>query len=303
MLLFYLISLMLAARDCPSVDDENKSSKFSSKSHKQSSDPYWDNQKQYMVNMNDFCGELPEELQAAVAMMNNKHEFAKFGLFKTSNFIFYGPPGTGKTYIASIFAQKIGAEFMYVQGNELLDQWQGAGVRKPAELFKKARNRRDLTGRPVVMFLDEIDTVIGSRNNYVSEGTLQLIGSMLKEIGAEINNNIIVVAATNNISGLDAAFLRSGRFEHHVKFNWPSAQDRYNFLKLLTQSSPEILCQTIDWQLVANRAEGYSPADLKKLIDTLKMHYVMNAMKQQAGNVAYKISSRDILAILVPFKK
>lgn len=263
------------------------------------SDPYWDNQKKYMVNLADFCGELPRELQMAVTMVNNKNLFDQVGLSKTSNFIFYGPPGTGKTYIASIFAQKIGAEFMYVQGNELMDQWQGAGLRKPAELFEKARARRDLMNKPVVMFIDEIDAVVGSRDlGFMNEGKLQLIGTLLKEIGADINNNIIVVAATNRINAVDAAFLRSGRFEHHIPFHLPNDQERQKFLIFLIQPYKNIFSEMIDWESIAYRTEGFSPADLKKLIDTLKMNYIAYRIQNSVVDGSYKISYEDICSIL-----
>ncbi len=262
-------------------------------------DPYWKNQQKYIVNLADFCGELPAPLQNAITMINYKSQFAQMGLNKSSNFIFYGPPGTGKTYIASIFAQKIGAEFMYVQGNELMDQWQGAGLRKPAELFEKARARRDLTGKSIVMFIDEIDAVVGSRDiGWVNDGKLQLIATLLKEIGADVNNNIIVVAATNRINAIDIAFLRSGRFEHHILFDLPNVQERQKFLEFLIKPYINIFSENIDWQLVAGHTEGFSPADLKKLIDTLKMHYVMNEIKRGLSEESFKISYEDILGAL-----
>src|SRR3990167_296149 len=107
---------LLDGRSKPPKLPQNKTQKL-----EEEIDPYWANQKKYLVNLQDFYGQLPAALQACIVMMQNKNEFAQVGLCRTSNFIFYGPPGTGKTYMASVFAQKIGAEFMYVKGNELLD--------------------------------------------------------------------------------------------------------------------------------------------------------------------------------------
>ncbi|MBP6892085.1 ATP-binding protein [Candidatus Babeliales bacterium] len=291
-----ILFVLLGIHDQSFLDCKQKSSKNSEHSV---NDPYWDNQKKYMVKLADFCGDLPPELEMAVTMICHKSQFANVGVLKTSNFIFYGPPGTGKTYIASIFAQKIGAEFMYVQGNELLDQWQGAGVRKPAELFEKARARRDLVHKPVVMFFDEIDAVVGSRDSgWINDGKLQLIGTLLTEIGAEINNNIIVVAATNRIDAVDTAFLRSGRFDYHIPFKIPTTKERQKFLEFLINSYKHIFSDAIDWYLIACKTEGFSPADLKKLIDTLKINYITYKIQNSIIDDSCKISYENICSIL-----
>jgi len=256
---------------------------------------YWDSQKKYLVDPADFYGTFPAELEAWITMFQHKQDFVKVGLYKSSNFIFYGLPGTGKTYIASIFAQKIGADFMCVQGDELLDKWQGSGLTKPTELFVKARARRDATKRPVVMFIDEIDTIVQSRNGYVHEGTLQLIGTLLKEIGSEVNNNIIVIIATNKIHLLDEALVRSGRFDHHIHFKLPGRYDRKKFIEFIIKPFPLVFGDDIDWDLIAQNTEGYTFADLKKLVDTIKRNYVLNQIN--GVSVDRKVSLSDIAKI------
>lgn len=258
---------------------------------------YWQSQKKYLVDPQDFYGSFPAELDTFITMFHHKSEFMQAGVYKSSNFIFYGPPGTGKTYIASVFAQKLGAEFMYVQGTDLLDQWQGSGFTKPTELFEKARLRRDKVNKPVVMFIDEIDTVVKARDGYVHEGTLQLIGTLLKEIGASINNNIIVIAATNKIENIDTALLRSGRFEHHVYFNYPNTYDRKNFMLFLIKPYAFLFDDKINWDLIAYNTAGYTFADLRKIIDCLKQQFILYRI--QYDIVDGKISS-EIIELLAP---
>lgn len=253
---------------------------------------YWESQKKHLVNPADFYGTFPVELEEWITVFQHKQDFAKVGLYKSSNFLFYGAPGTGKTYIASIFAQRLGAEFMCVQGDELLDKWQGAGLTKPTELFIKARARRDATKKPVVMFIDEIDTIVQSRNGYMHEGTLQLIGTLLKEIGAEVNNDIIVIVATNKIHLLDEALVRSGRFDHHIHFQLPGLYDRKKFLEFIIKPYPLIFDEAIDWNLIAQNTQGYTYADLRKLIDTIKRHYVLKQINSNSTDK--KITLADI---------
>lgn len=262
---------------------------------------YWESQKKYLIDPKDYYGSMPEELEAAVFMMQHKEEFKQAGLYKTSNFIFYGPPGVGKTYVGSIFAQKIGAEFMYVQGSELQDCYVG-GHRKPEELFARARRRRNKTNKPIVMFIDEIEATVGSRDRWGSSSNdQQMIAALLREIGSEVNNGIIVVAATNKIERLDEALLRSGRMENHIKFTLPNVEDRKKFLLHLTQAFTNIFNAHIDWATVAFKLDGCNFADIKKFVDGLKHAYVMKKINNKDENL--RITQSDISKYLEMYKK
>lgn len=262
---------------------------------------YWESQKKYMVDPATYYGSMPEDLEKAVFMFQHKEEFEKAGLYKTSNFIFYGPPGVGKTYVGSIFAQKIGAEFMYVQGSELQDCYVG-GHRKPEELFARARKRRDQTGKPIVMFIDEIEAIVGSRDRWgTGPNEQQMIAALLKEIGSEVNDRIIVVAATNKLERVDQALLRSGRMEHHIQFTLPSVQDRENFIQFIIKPFATIFDSKIQWSLVAQELEGTTFADILKIINDLKQAYVIT--KINTKNQGLVISHNDIMQYLNTLKK
>ena len=257
-------------------------------------DLFWTSQKKYMVDPRNYYGSMPNELELAVYVEKNKQEFTSVGLNKSSNYIFYGPPGVGKTYVASIFAQRIGAEFMYVQGSDLQGSYIGDSFKKPEVLFKKARARRDKMRKPVVMFIDEIDTVIGDRERIPSHYTAshELVGSVLKEIGSDVNNNIIVVAATNYLNSLDNALLRSGRFGNHIKFSLPSLQDRMNFCLFLVRSYKYIFDSKINWYTVAEKMHGRNYADIKKIIDNFKVMYVLRKINKDSKKLV--ITEEDI---------
>lgn len=265
-----------------------------------SENEYWESQKKYLVDPAQYYGSMPQDLEMAVYMMQHKKEFEQVGLYKSSNFIFYGPPGVGKTYVGSIFAQKIGAEFMYVQGSELQDCYVG-GHRKPEELFARARRRRDATGKQIVMFIDEIDATVGSRDRWANgPNEQQMIAALLKEIGSEVNNGIIVVAATNKIENIDSALLRSGRMEYHIKFTLPTVQDREKFLQFIIKSCSNIFDSAIAWDLIARKLEGCNYADITKIINDLKQIFVVK--KIETKNEKLCITQDDILQYLTRLK-
>ncbi|MBI2344736.1 ATP-binding protein [Candidatus Dependentiae bacterium] len=262
---------------------------------------YWESQKKYLVKPEDYYGSMPQDLENVLFMIQHEKEFKEAGLYKTSNFIFYGPPGVGKTYVGSIFAQKIGAEFMYVQGSELQDCYVG-GHRKPEELFARARRRRNKVNKSVVMFIDEIDATVGSRDRLGSgPNEQQMIAALLKEIGSEVNDGIIVVAATNKIKNIDEALLRSGRMEHHIQFTLPNEQDRESFLKFLIKPFINFFDSKIVWSFIAQQLKGYTFADIKKIVDDLKQAYIIK--KINTKDEGLRITHNDIMHCLDTRKK
>ena len=254
---------------------------------------FWRAQEKYLVDPAKYYGQLPEELSLAVYREQHKKDFEDVGLYKKANYIFHGPPGVGKTFVGSIFAQKIDAQFMYVRGGDLMDKWQASGLTKPEELFEKARARRDKLKKPILMFIDEIDTIVSSRDKaYVHQGDMQLLGSLLKEIGSDVNNDIIVVAATNCLKNIDEALLRSGRFDHHIAFELPLVKDIENFCLFLTKRY-SFFDVNINWSKVALRLKGLNYADVNKMIDVLKQAYVLKKIKSGMG--AVQITQEDVM--------
>ena len=68
--------------------------------------------------------------------------------------LLWGVPGTGKTLLAKAVASQARANFIAVNGPELLSKWVGASEQAVRELFTKARQ-----AAPCVVFIDEIDTL------------------------------------------------------------------------------------------------------------------------------------------------
>lgn len=252
---------------------------------------YWEAQKKHLIKELDYCGEIPEELQRYVAMINNPELYKQLGVYKSSGFIFHGPPGTGKTFLASIFAQKIKSDFMYVKGDDLMDKYQASGLSKPAEFFEKARKRRDKTGGRITIFLDEIDTIVNGDGQH--EGTQQLIGSLLKEVGSEVNHDIFVVAATNKFNSLNKALLRSGRFEHHVEFTLPDIHERKKLLDFFKKPYASDFANDIDWNNISEKTVGFSPADLQKMMTAAKISTAIRRTQKPENWDSIKVTTED----------
>jgi ATP-dependent 26S proteasome regulatory subunit len=103
----------------------------------------------------------------------------------------YGPPGTGKTLLARAVAHHTDCTFIRVSGSELVQKYIGEGSRMVRELFVMAREHA-----PSIIFMDEIDSIGGARQDGESGGDSEVQRTMLELLnqldGFEASNQIKV---------------------------------------------------------------------------------------------------------------
>ncbi|MBK1989400.1 AAA family ATPase [Sphaerospermopsis aphanizomenoides BCCUSP55] len=171
--------------------------------------------------------------------------------------LLWGPPGTGKTLLAKAVASQARANFIGVNGPELLTRWVGASEQAVRELFAKARQ-----ADPCVIFIDEIDTLAPARGTYSGDSGVsnRVVGQLLTELdGLETGTNILVIGATNRPDALDPALLRAGRLDLQLKVDLPNLASRLEILQVYTEGRPLL---DVDLEYWANATEGWNGADL-----------------------------------------
>ncbi|MGJ3244553.1 MAG: AAA family ATPase [Elainellaceae cyanobacterium] len=174
--------------------------------------------------------------------------------------LLWGPPGTGKTLLAKAIASQAHANFIAVNGPELLSRWVGAAEQSVRELFAKARH-----ASPCVVFIDEIDTLAPTRGTFSGDSGVsdRVVGQLLTELdGLQGCNNVLLVGATNRPEALDPALLRAGRLDLQLKVELPDASSRLAILNVHNQDRPLATVNLTDW---AAQTEGWNGADLALL--------------------------------------
>jgi transitional endoplasmic reticulum ATPase len=194
--------------------------------------------------------------------------------------LLYGPPGTGKTMLAKAVATETGANFLAVQGPELMSRYVGDAEAALREVFRKARQ-----AAPCVLFFDEIDGLLPSRearsDNAVAE---RVLAQFLVEMdGIEDLRGVLVLAATNRLDRLDPAVRRPGRFDVLVPIEVPDAAGREAILRVHLRDRP--LSDTVDIKALAAEAEGFSGAELAAVVEGAARAAVRRAVREGGSPV------------------
>ncbi|MGW2231009.1 ATP-binding protein [Streptomyces formicae] len=202
--------------------------------------------------------EVKERLEAAfLAPMRNPELRKLYGKSLRGGLLLYGPPGCGKTFIARAIAGELGAGFLSVSVNDVLDMWIGNSERNMHEIFQTARRRA-----PCVIFLDELDALGAKRGRTQHSGLRNTVNQLLTEldgIDSAANEGVFVLAATNVPWDVDIALRRPGRLDRTLLVLPPDAQAREAILRYHLRERP---VENVDLGKLVKATEGLSGADL-----------------------------------------
>ena len=176
--------------------------------------------------------------------------------------LLYGPPGCGKTVLAAATASEIDGYFVNVDGASMMSKWLGEAEKNVSKLFKMAHSLTEREGKPVILFIDEVDSLLGSRNSEVG-GEIRTKNQFLSEMDG-VNDKgkavrLYVVGATNKPWSLDWPFLR--RFQKRIYVSLPTLEARRNLFELYT--APLKKDMRIKTHELAKLFEGYSASDIR----------------------------------------
>lgn len=175
--------------------------------------------------------------------------------------LLFGPPGCGKTLLAAAVATEIDAEFVPLDSASIMSKWLGEAEKNVAKLFNWAREQ-EKKGRPVIVFIDELDSLIGKHQNEIG-GEIRVRNQFLKEMDGVTDKNkkihIYVIGATNKPWDLDIPFIR--RFQKRIYVPLPDNETRLEMFKFYTKEIN--LDPNVDLREMARGSEGYSGSDIR----------------------------------------
>ncbi|ASL25541.1 ATP-dependent zinc metalloprotease FtsH [Azotobacter chroococcum] len=210
------------------------------------------------------CDEAKEEVSELVEFLRDPGKFQRLGGRIPRGVLMVGPPGTGKTLLAKAIAGEAKVPFFTISGSDFVEMFVGVGASRVRDMFDQAKKHA-----PCIIFIDEIDAVGRHRGAGLGGGhdeREQTLNQLLVEMdGFEMNDGIIVIAATNRPDVLDPALLRPGRFDRQVVVGLPDIRGREQILKVHMRKVP--VSEDVNPTVIARGTPGFSGADLANLVN------------------------------------
>jgi len=187
--------------------------------------------------------------------------------------LLYGPPGCGKTVLAAATANELDGYFINVDGSSMMSKWLGEAEKNVSRLFKMARSYAEREGKPVILFIDELDSLLGQRTNEIG-GEVRSRNQFLTEIdginGKGKDIKLYVIGATNKPWSLDLPFLR--RFQKRIYVSLPTLEAREKLFVLYTNKLK--LDDRVRSHTLASIFDGYSASDIKDICQAVQLKVV-----------------------------
>lgn len=218
------------------------------------------------VTFKDVAGadESKQELEEIIDFLKDPMKFQRLGGKIPKGVLLVGPPGTGKTLLAKAVAGEANVPFFSISGSDFVEMFVGVGASRVRDMFAQAKKNS-----PCLLFIDEIDAVGRHRGAGLGGGNderEQTLNQLLVEMdGFEVNENVILIAATNRPDVLDPALLRPGRFDRQVTVTNPDVKGREEILKVHVRKVP--LAKDVNLSVIARGTPGFSGADLANLVN------------------------------------
>ncbi|KPV65510.1 MAG: VCP-like ATPase [Candidatus Bathyarchaeota archaeon BA1] len=197
--------------------------------------------------------------------------------------LLFGPPGCGKTLLAAAVATEIDAAFISVDAASIMSKWLGEAEQNVARLFLSARKSAE-EGRPAIVFIDELDSLIGVRSSEVG-GEVRVRNQFLKETDGIIDKgkdlHVYVIGATNKPWSLDWPFIR--RFQKRILVPLPDFPARLLMFRLYTNDLN--LAADVDLHELARLSEGFSGSDIRDVCQSAHLKAIGELFESgQASN-------------------
>lgn len=192
-------------------------------------------------------------------------EYEKFKISIPTGMLLYGPPGTGKTFITKKLAEEIECGFVSKNMGEFGSSYLHQTTKNIKDFFDGVKKIAE--NEPIILFLDEIDSLLSARTNNVDSNKAEEVSQFLQEFNAlEEAKNLIVIAATNRPDHLDSAILRSGRLDKKIYIGPPDETAREELFRMYIEKMGRPH-EKLDYHELAILTTNYVSADIEAICD------------------------------------
>lgn len=241
-------------------------------------------------------GGLDEEVKKIREMveipMKHPEIFERLSVEPPKGVLLHGPPGTGKTLLAKAVANETDANFILLNGPEIMSKFYGESEKRIREIFEEAEKTA-----PAIIFIDELDAIAPKREDVSGEVERRVVSQILTMMdGLKGRGKVIVIGATNRVNAIDPALRRPGRFDREIELGVPGKKGRRTILGIHTRGMP--LTKNVKLDEVASLTHGFVGADIAALTKEAAMNVLRKLLPKMKLDEDEQIS-QDILEKLI----
>ncbi len=218
--------------------------------------------KEGKLSLDDVMGGNQEAKSRVKALIKSYKRYNSGGkIVPPKGLLFYGPPGTGKTSLAEAVAAAEGLELFKITPSSVMED---NGERKLLEVFGQAKKAAQISGKLVIILIDEIDAIAQKRSSTGSDKVLVMMMNELDKLTPR--DNVIILATTNRREALDPAITRSGRLDQSVEVGHPNSEGKKEIITIYLRYLivADDVRENID--NIADKMRGFSGADIMRVI-------------------------------------
>ena len=204
-------------------------------------------------------------------------DFEDYGKVISKTLLLYGPPGCGKTFITEALAAEIDAPLYLLNVSKLGSDYLNQTAKNIQAAFDEACAIADKSDRPILLFMDEMDSLAFKRTDRTEPEELKQIDTILQAMDKAIDHNVIIIGATNKFSLLDPAIKR--RFKAKELVSIPDSDARLALLQKNLASrkkGQKLLSSPEDLNKISKMLEGYSNSSICNISYDAAVTYAMH---------------------------
>ncbi len=248
------------------------------------------------INYEDIGGltdEIKKIRELVEIPLKHPEIFERLGIEPPKGILLHGPPGTGKTLLAKAVANETNANFILLNGPEIMSKFYGESEKKIRDLFEEAEKTA-----PSIIFIDEIDAIAPKREEVQGEVERRVVSQLLSLMdGLKNRGKVIVIGATNRPNAIDPALRRPGRFDRELEISVPGKEGRLSILKIHTRGMP--LDRKVNLDELASLTHGFVGADLESLTKEAAIAVLRKLLPQMKLDAEEKIPQEILEKLIV----